>query len=69
MQVLLGDRPAGTTAQRLADGIWAKCSPFLLGSIPAAIASAVIVSSSLDAGPLTPLAASGLFVGWLELGV
>lgn len=56
-QVLLGDRPGNTTAQRLADAIWANCSPFILGSIPAAVASAIIVSSSLDAGAATPLAA------------
>jgi hypothetical protein len=56
--VLLGDRPGNTTAQRLADGIWARCAPFILGSLPAAAASAVLVSSGLEGAPYAPLAAA-----------
>lgn len=44
-QVLLGDRPASVTGLRLAQGIWRSSAPFLLGSIPAAIAGAIITTS------------------------
>ncbi|GAB4818160.1 hypothetical protein N2152v2_005206 [Parachlorella kessleri] len=57
-QVLLGDRPGHTTAQRLADAIWDNWAPFLLGSIPAAVASAIIMSSGLEEAPYGPLAAA-----------
>lgn len=47
-QVLLGDRPAGATAVRLARAIWASWGPICLGALPAAAASALIVAQGID---------------------
>ena len=50
VQVHLGDRPATTTSERLAAGIWAGSSLQLLGSIPASVASAIIVWQGMEPG-------------------
>lgn len=47
-QFLLGDRPARITARRLTAAIWAKCAPFLLGSVPAAVGTFLAVSAVLE---------------------
>lgn len=57
LQVLLGDLPADTTGQRLADAILASTAPLLLGSLAASAASAIVLSQGLlDSGaPANPL--------------
>lgn len=57
-QVLLGDRPSGITAARLAAGIWEGSGLQLLASIPAACASGIVVGQALEPGPAATVAAA-----------
>ncbi len=62
MQVHLGDLPANTTGQRLADGVLKSSLPLLLGSVVASLTSAIVLTQGLlDSGaPPNPLAVAGL---------